>query len=156
MGWRASMASDWHKLARLSHAERVLLFQAAVLIPLVAVAQRLISLKRLHAGLLRISKTAPGVRNGYGHAISANKIARLVQVAARRGVTQPSCLPRALVLWALLRRQGFPAEICFGVRREAGRFEAHAWVTHQGNVLNDAHDVGDRFAPFPAAILPAG
>ncbi len=35
-----------------------------------------------------------------------------------------------------------------GVRKEQGRFEAHAWVEREGVALNDGSDVNVRFAAF--------
>jgi hypothetical protein len=56
----------------------------------------------------------------------------------------------------LLRRRGIAGDLRIGVRKEAGRFEAHAWVELGGRVLNDNEDVGERFAAFGRAILPVG
>lgn len=39
-----------------------------------------------------------------------------------------TCLRRAAVLAALLRREGERAEVVIGARRVAGSLEAHAWV----------------------------
>jgi hypothetical protein len=67
-----------------------------------------------------------------------------------------TCLRRSLVLWALLARAGEPAELRVGFRRERGAFEAHAWVEHQGRVLNDAPDVRKRYAvPADPLVGPA-
>ncbi len=44
-----------------------------------------------------------------------------------------TCLRRATVLAALLRREGLDAEVVIGVRRSpAGALEAHAWVSCDG------------------------
>jgi hypothetical protein len=45
------------------------------------------------------------------------------------------CLPKALTTFHLLRRQGIPAEICFGVRKFP--FAAHTWVEACGEFLDD-------------------
>jgi hypothetical protein len=45
------------------------------------------------------------------------------------------CLPKALTTFYLLRRQGIPAEICFGVRKFP--FAAHTWVEALGEHLDD-------------------
>jgi hypothetical protein len=65
-----------------------------------------------------------------------------------------TCLPRSLALWWLLRRRGIAADLRIGVRKEGGRFEAHAWTEWRGTVLNDGDDVGERFAVFQRAIKP--
>ena len=44
-----------------------------------------------------------------------------------------TCLRRAVILTALLRRAGRDAEVVMGVRRAAGgRLEAHAWIRCDG------------------------
>ena len=48
------------------------------------------------------------------------------------------CLPRALAIFVLLRRQGVPARLCIGVKRYP--FGAHAWVECLGDVLDDSVD----------------
>jgi hypothetical protein len=75
-------------------------------------------------------------------------IVRLAQGAAAWSWFHPTCLHRALTLWWLLRRQGVASELRIGVRKEQGRFEAHAWVERAGVALNDGSDVNVRFAAF--------
>ena len=48
------------------------------------------------------------------------------------------CLPRALAVYALLRRRGVPATLRIGVKRYP--FGAHAWVECLGEVLDDTLD----------------
>jgi hypothetical protein len=79
---------------------------------------------------------------------------RALNRAARFSPGQPSCLPRALALWWLLRRSGIAAELRIGARRAAGRLEAHAWVEHAGQVLGDQADVHVRFAAFASQVRP--
>ena len=45
------------------------------------------------------------------------------------------CLPKALATFHLLRRQGIPACLVYGVRKFP--FEAHAWVEAYGQILDD-------------------
>lgn len=45
------------------------------------------------------------------------------------------CLPKALTTFHLLRRQGIPSSLCYGVKKFP--FEAHAWVEAYGTVLDD-------------------
>ena len=73
---------------------------------------------------------------------------RLVDVAARHLPWQPSCLPRSLVLWFLLRRQGVPAELRLGVQKRRQQLEAHAWVEVDHRVVNDAPDIAAEYPPF--------
>jgi hypothetical protein len=66
----------------------------------------------------------------------ANDLARLAQIAGRRGVVAASCLPQALAVYGALRRRGLAPELRIGVRKQDGRFEAHAWVELAGIALS--------------------
>jgi hypothetical protein len=83
----------------------------------------------------------------------AQAVARCTAVAAHYHPLRPTCLPRALLLWQLLRRRGLQAQLHIGAQHAPNeaptRLRAHAWVTHAGTVLNDAPDVGERFAVLP-------
>ena len=75
---------------------------------------------------------------------------QLIGAAARHGRSGARCLPRSLVVWTLLRRQGVDAQIRFGARRRDRRIETHAWVEAAGLTIDDgaAGEVTQRFAPF--------
>ena len=72
--------------------------------------------------------------------------------AARNLFFKTNCLEQSLVLWSLLRRHGFAAELKIGARKEAGRFEAHAWVELDRIPVNDDTDSNRQFVPFDGAI----
>lgn len=76
----------------------------------------------------------------------AYRTTRLVTAAAR--FAGGTCLARSIVLVALLRRRGIPAELRIGVRKGDRGFEAHAWVVAAETILNDEPDVTQRFAAF--------
>jgi hypothetical protein len=78
----------------------------------------------------------------------------MVRVAATHGPFRATCLPRSVVLWALLRRHGVDAELKLGVRRGDRGFEAHAWVELEGVAL-DQHADDRSFIPLrpPSAAL---
>lgn len=58
--------------------------------------------------------------------------------SASRFVPKATCLTKALALHILLRRAGLQSRIHIGVRKEDGRFEAHAWVeSHDKVVIGD-------------------
>ena len=59
----------------------------------------------------------------------------MVRIAATYGPLRTTCLPRAVVLSALLQRLGFTAEVKLGVRQGQRGFEAHAWVEVDGFAL---------------------
>jgi hypothetical protein len=140
----------------LSWAERRLLAQALALLPLTALALWAMGFRRWQALVARLTPVVDaGGRDEAAVIREGRATARLVEAAARRGPYRASCLPRSLALWWLLRRQGIESDLRIGVRKEAGLFEAHAWVELRGLVLNDSGDVGERFAAFDRAILPA-
>jgi hypothetical protein len=81
-------------------------------------------------------------------------LARMVRVAATYGPFRAKCLPRSVVLWALLHRHGFDPELKIGVRNVVRGFEAHAWVELEGVAL-DQHADDRSFIPLrpPSAAL---
>jgi hypothetical protein len=54
---------------------------------------------------------------------------------AARYVPGARCLGQALVGSAMLRRQGYPAEVRVGVANAASGFEAHAWVWSEHRIV---------------------
>jgi hypothetical protein len=150
--------SNWSRVWRLSPAERWSLAQALALLPLTALALWVVGFRRWQAALARLALVG-AYMDGRDHADligQARTVARMVDVAARHGPYRATCLPRSLVLWWLLLRRGIKCDLRIGVRKEAGRFEAHAWTEWRGTVLNDSEDVRERFAAFDRAILPVG
>ena len=85
-------------------------------------------------------------------AVSAERIVQLGAAAARNLPFKTNCLEQSLVLWPLLRRRGFPAELRFGARKDAGKFEAHAWVELNGEALNNDSEENRGFVPFDGAV----
>jgi hypothetical protein len=131
------------------------LVQALFLLPLTALILWAVGFRRWQALLARLAPVgsvsasedeADLVREG-------RATARLVDAAARRSPYTATCLPRSLTLWWLLRRRGIDSYLRIGVRKAAGRIEAHAWVELQGLVLDDDCDVSKRFAAFDRRFL---
>jgi hypothetical protein len=85
-----------------------------------------------------VSREAPEGIVPSGDASRARERALAVERAATRGIFRPFCLARALALRELLLRHGIEgASIRVGVRRDAGKFMAHAWVRWGDEVLGD-------------------
>jgi hypothetical protein len=158
MDWWKSAVTSWSRVGRLPPADRWLLAQALALLPLTALALRVVGFNRWQTALARLAPVQGGATAGDEADIlrRARAATRLVEAAARHGPFRAACLPRSLALWWLLRRRGIDTDLRIGVRKEAGRFEAHAWVELWGLVLNDTTDVRHRFAAFDRAILPVG
>jgi len=149
------MATEWRKLRELSSQERWLLFQAALLLPVMALGIRSLGMGRCQAALARLVLLAgPALDESRASLAQARATARLVKAARNHGIYQANCLQLALTLWWLLRRQGIQSDLRIGVRKEATGLQAHAWVEYRGQVLTDRDDVSQRFVPFTGAIAP--
>jgi hypothetical protein len=73
------------------------------------------------------------------------RVAALVEAAARHHLVRTTCLARALVLCRLLRRRGEAARLMIGAARGGERpIEAHAWVACDGLALTAGGPI-DRF-----------
>jgi hypothetical protein len=126
-------------LRRLSAVERRTLAAAWLLLLIVPLLLRVLPLRRLLA--------APRSRGG-PH-LPPERVARLVEIAARR-IPSARCLSIATVTAWLLARQGTPATLRIGVARHAAGLTAHAWLECGGVPLLD--DVGD-FTPILAVAV---
>jgi hypothetical protein len=77
---------------------------------------------------------------------------RMVHAAVRYGVGRPSCLEESLVLWYLLGRQGIASQLRIGIRKEDGKFGAHAWVERNSEALNQPDAQHRHYAAFDASF----
>jgi len=134
-----SAAADLARTARLPAGERALLLRAAFLLPMTALALRVLPVKVL---LRLLDRPA-----GPGPAIPAERIAALIEAAALREPFRVTCLHKALALYTLLRRSGIEAEFVMGTARAHGGLEAHAWVEHRGAALGGGTPT-ETFAPL--------
>lgn len=121
------------------------MIQALVLLPIVTASLRLAGFQKTYRWL--------DVPQTEGASSDGRTVDESVDVAARNlPLYKPTCLPRSLVLWHMLRRRGEPAELRIGVRAADGHFIAHAWVERDGVVVNDAPDIAQRFAPLELPV----
>ena len=60
------------------------------------------------------------------------RVAWLVEAAARQSWPRPTCLRQSLVLYELLKQQGQDARLMIGTTMQRGDFQAHAWVEVDG------------------------
>jgi hypothetical protein len=152
------LTAKLRKLQQFSWSERLLLLQAFLVLPLIALGVRGFGLRRVYTIMANLHPLEPTPDEDSGRLLlpRACAIARIVKIAARYGLWRPKCLAQSLALWWFLRRQKIDGDLRIGVQPEGGRLEAHAWVTFQGVVLNDGDDVHLRFAPFAKPIVPGG
>ena len=130
------------KLLALSSQEAWLLAQAAVLLPAVRLALKFATVAQLQNLVDRALRTPRRLKT------SPQATARMVRIAASRGLYQFKCLDQSLVLRWLLRRQGVDARIVFGARKEDQQMEIHAWVEVDGVTIGEDDDVNHRFLPL--------
>ena len=153
MGFYRSLrhkAETWHSLSK---SDRALLINAAFLLPIVATSLKTVGLRRTQSWLTRNS-LGPMVPPTEQTRANARRAAQMVAVACRRHPVRSGCLPRTIVLWSLLRRRGIDADVRIGVRcGNEDEFQAHAWLEWNGEVLNDAADVGSQYLPFNGAAF---
>ena len=135
----------WRAWSCLTWPERRATLSAAALIPTMAIGARLLSYERLLGLTERRPISAP--KNGPPAEI-VPQLARATRRASNNGLYHGNCLSRSLALSWLLRQRGIAAQVRLGARVTDGQLHAHAWVEHQGRVVNDAPDVATRFTPF--------
>ena len=126
-----------------------MLVRAAVALPIVAAAQRLLGVRRCQAVLTWLTPLQElPERDRVANVDIAHHIAHLIRIAAARSFFPANCLNRSLVLWWFLRSQGLASEICYGARTGERGFEAHAWVKYASEIIGDSPDIVNVFLPF--------
>jgi hypothetical protein len=131
----------------------IVLVQALVLLPTVALALRLTGVERLRRLLRALPGALPAV-DGDTALVQALAISSAVAAAVRLCPWRPTCLHRALVLWLLLHRRGVPSAVHLGVRSDGGSMAFHAWIESNGRVLNDRADIGADHAVVELPRIP--
>lgn len=141
------MRAEAAAFRRLEPDDRRLLLRALLGLPAVALALRLLGFRRVSAWAGRPPNVPP---EGLLQSERAERTAQLVALAARRGPFRATCLPAALTLQALLRRQGISGDLRFGVRRQQDGIAGHAWVEHEGVALTSLDDPPGGYPPLQA------
>jgi hypothetical protein len=150
------MMERWHRFWRLSGFERGVVIEATGGLLATWLGLRLAGFRRWKSALGWLSPSANGIAplQGASEKQCAQIVAQMEAAAARNLFFSANCLEQSLVLWWLLRRLGIAAELRIGARKEAGRFDAHAWVEVGSVVLNDAGAEHRHFVPFDGPISP--
>jgi hypothetical protein len=148
----------WEQLRRFRALEpnaRVLFLRAAVLLPFISLS---LGLRGFRATQSSLQKRLPGVPTGISDQSRAAQTgrtaltARMVRSAAHRTWGSPACLEQSLALWWLLGRQGIASSVRIGTRKNEEKFEAHAWVEHDGVALNEPEEAHQHYAAFDEAF----
>jgi hypothetical protein len=142
----------WEPLQRyraLDPASQRTFRRAAILLPLVRWSLRLRGYGQTFASLQKRVLSQPGRAENQPEAREKVHITcRMVHAALRYSFAQYTCLEESLTLWYLLRKQGIAACLRIGVRKENGKFEAHAWVEYDGEALNQDEAMHRHYAAF--------
>jgi Transglutaminase-like superfamily len=143
--WKA-----FQRYSKLDPEAKKLFWRAALLLPCVRVSLRLRGFQRTRDDLQQKLRDVPpqGARTNESTAARVEKISRMAKTAAHYGIGHATCLEQSLVLWFLLRQRDIPARLRIGVKKQSGKFEAHAWVEHDGIALNQPEEVHRHYAAF--------
>lgn len=144
--------AKWQRFSRLTGFERGIVIEALAALTATCLGLRLAGFGRwkcVLTWLLATQRDENGAPAGIG---CAQTILLMESAAARNLFFRPNCLERSMVLWWLLMKRGIAAELRVGARKNAQRFEAHAWVACDGIVLNDAEETHLHFVPFDGSI----
>jgi hypothetical protein len=139
----------WRSFWRLTGFERRIALEAAAGLTATWVGLRLAGFRRWKRTLERLlpTKGSAATANSSLEEITSITV-RMEEAAARNLFFGTNCLEQSLVLWWLLRRRGVAADLLIGARKDANRFEAHAWVEFRGAVLNSNGEEHLHFVPF--------
>ena len=150
------------KVPRYSLGEWWLIADSLVLMPLLALALKLTSFRRVQAALrytspMLVPELSPA-RTAQAKQLTllrARRVAGIVNAVAARGPYRANCLKRSLALWWLLRQRGIDTTLRIGVRKGENNFEAHAWIEYDSVVINDRPAFVRQFIPFAGDIIGA-
>lgn len=139
----------------LSPRERILLPLLMLALPVVSLLLKRLGYRRTRSLLERFCSNrpiAPAPNITRAELAHAQRLARLIAIAGRRGPIKTTCLRQALLLHVLLRRRGLPSQLLLGVRRISDSPpEMHAWVELNGLSLDPSSAPAK---PFTAVPLP--
>jgi len=139
----------FRRFRRLSGFERGVVLEALIALPVAWLAVRLLGFRVCRGAFEERARAARNSSFLETDTLNiAKRIARLEAVTASNLFFRTSCLEQSLVLCRLLRRRGMKATLRIGARKEADRFEAHAWVEMAGNVVDGGGTEHLHFRPF--------
>src|ERR1700739_588942 len=147
------MWKTFQRYKELDSEARKLFWQAAILFPVVAVSLRIRGFRGTNERLRRkLSRQRREPRRAGGNEAALQKTCRMVKAGAQYGLGHPTCLEQSLVLWYLLQSQKIPARLRIGVRKAAGKFEAHAWVEYEGTRLNQSEELHQHYVALEGEL----
>jgi hypothetical protein len=84
--------------------------------------------------------------------VLAQRLQRVVGMAARLHLLPMVCLVKALTLRFMLSRRGIDAQLLIGANKTSTGLRAHAWVEIQGQPIGETEDLADRFKVIDVQI----
>ena len=145
------MMQRWRRFRRLSGFERGVVLEAAAGLLISWLAVRLLGFRFCRSVFQKplAERNSWNLKPAEADTLAvARRIAHLEAVTAWNLFFRTSCLEQSLVLCRMLRNREMNADLRIGVRKEANRFEAHAWVELDGTVLAGAETEHLHFVPF--------
>jgi len=142
--WKA-----FQRYRELDPEARKLFWRAVTLLPLVGVSLRVRGFQKTKENLAKKLPTGqvdPDSKTGNVEAVQMT--CRMVKAGAHYGFGHPTCLAQSLVLWYLLQKQNIPTRFRIGVKKLTSKFEAHAWLEHEGVALNQTAEPHHHYAAF--------
>lgn len=130
--------------------EHLVLLQALILLPLIALLLQARGLNKTQSLLINLAAFSISPITAKQEQIWLT--VRMVKIATCYHRLWNNCLRESLLLWWLLYRQGIVSELRLGVQNQQEQFQAHAWVEYNGYPLNELEDVRQRFATFKQPI----
>ncbi len=142
------MLKQLRQLSEFSSPERKVLLIALLLLPITAIALQIKGFRWTQAFYNKCSPNNISRNSVSSQLLEARSTARMVTIAANHGPYRANCLKKSLVTWWWLTKKGIQSELKIGVNKEAGDFNAHAWIEFQGVVVNDRAEINEQFSIF--------
>ena len=137
---------DFFSFAELSLNSKLLYFQTLFLLPIVSLSIRMFGFNHVYRFMLEIK---PDHSHPKRTVLEENdEIIEIVYMVNRtywrffKGIT---CLPKNLVLWWLLKERGIETRLVIGVKRSTDGIIGHAWIEHNGKLINEKQKVTDEY-----------
>jgi len=146
------MLERLRRFRALERPAQILFLRSLMLLPLVSLSLKWRGFGATRASLERPFKKSMPLPNTTEKEDRAAQTTRMVHAAVRYSVGRPSCLEESLVLWYLLGRQGITSQLRIGIRKEDGKFGAHAWVERNKEALNQPDAQHRHYAAFDASF----
>ena len=146
------MLEKLRRFSALGSPAQKMFVRALVMLPIVSASLRTVGFRATQTALQKILFTPNSEQNPDSVRTRIALTAHMVNSAGRHGLVRGSCLAKSLTLWCLLGGQGIASQLRIGIRKENGKFEAHAWVERDGVALNEPEDHHRHYSAFDTAF----